>query len=70
MGASPTFTNLTTRVNAVDEALRAVQGSNLSSSIKDIARDNLNKGTYTTYTVATGNSKNSVVFSCVNKICK
>ncbi|WHA53463.1 hypothetical protein [Acinetobacter pittii] len=70
LGASPTFTNPTTRVNAVDEALRAVQSSNLPSSIKDIARDNLNKGTYTTYTVATGNSKNSVVFSCVNKICK
>ncbi|MFV5639816.1 DUF637 domain-containing protein [Acinetobacter oleivorans] len=70
LGASPTFTNSTTRVNAVAEALRAVQSSNLPGSIKDIARENLNKGTFTTYTVATGNSKNSVIFSCVNQICK
>lgn len=70
MGASTTFTNSTTRTNAVNEALTTIRQSNLPESVKQVALKNLNDGTFTTYTVATGNSKNSVIFSCVNKVCK
>lgn len=70
LGASTTFTNSTTRTNAVNEALTTIRQSNLPESVKQVALKNLNDGTFTTYTVATGNSKNSVIFSCVNKVCK
>ncbi|WP_159152705.1 two-partner secretion domain-containing protein [Acinetobacter johnsonii] len=68
--ASPTFTNPTSRAKAVAEALEAVEMSNLPNSVKQTALSNLRVGTFTTYTVATGNSKNSVMFNCINKICK
>lgn len=66
----PTFTNPTSRAKAVAEALEAVEMSNLPNSVKQTALSNLRVGTFTTYTVATGNSKNSVMFNCINKICK
>jgi len=44
--------------------------SNLPSNVKQTALSNLRVYTFTTYTVATGNSKNSVMFNCINKICK
>ncbi|KAF1022549.1 MAG: hypothetical protein GAK29_03168 [Acinetobacter bereziniae] len=69
LGISPTFVNASSRTNAIEEAKNAVSKSNLPQNIKDISIKNLNDQTFTTYTVATGNSKNSVVFSCVNKIC-
>lgn len=60
----------TSRAAAVKEAADAVRLSKLPDSIKVTALQNLDSQTFTTYTVATGNSKNSVVFSCVNKVCK
>ncbi|WP_262757178.1 VENN motif pre-toxin domain-containing protein [Acinetobacter gyllenbergii] len=68
--ASPTFTNQISRDKAVSEALNAINNSNLPQNVKLKAIDNLDKGTFTTYTVATGNSKNSVMYICINKVCK
>lgn len=67
MGASTTFTNSTTRTNAVNEALTTIRQSNLPESVKQVALKNLNDGTFTTYTVATGNSKTQLFLAVLIK---
>ncbi|MCF0265690.1 DUF637 domain-containing protein [Acinetobacter guillouiae] len=70
LGVSPTFLDGPKRISAINEAQNTIRASNLPANIKLQAIDNLEKGTFTTYTVATGNSKNSIVFNCINKVCK
>lgn len=68
--ASPTFTNKSSRDKAVAEVLATINSSSLPNSVKQKALNNIKAGTFTTYTVATGNSKNSVMYNCINNVCK
>jgi Possible hemagglutinin (DUF637)/Pre-toxin domain with VENN motif len=70
IGQSPTFANQGTLGNAVEEARRAIDASNLSPAIKTQALENLKDGSYTTNTVGAGAVKNSVqVRYCSGKPC-
>ncbi|MEJ5138573.1 MULTISPECIES: DUF637 domain-containing protein [Acinetobacter] len=67
--ASTTFTSPSAFANVKKEALDYIQKSNLSSDVKILALNNINSGTFTTYTVAAGNVKNSVIYRCVKGVC-
>ena len=59
---SPTFKNTPTRlVNAKNDAIKAIEASNLPQPQKDIMKQNINKGNFTTATVGDGNGRNSVI---------
>ncbi|TCS32902.1 filamentous hemagglutinin [Paucimonas lemoignei] len=67
---SPTFSNASTNVAAVEEARNVIRASDLPDQIKIQALQNLDKGNFITNTVGSGGAKNSVhVRYCGNKPC-
>ena len=69
---SPTFKDDPKRLgNAKNQALRTIEESNLPRSQKDIMKNNVEKGNFTTVTVGDGNARNSVISiyrdgACIN----
>ncbi|WP_446479745.1 beta strand repeat-containing protein [Burkholderia pseudomallei] len=56
--------------NAINQAIRAVNGSTLPQAVKDAAINNLNAGNFVTNTVGSGGLKNSVpIRFCNGKPC-
>ncbi|MFZ7172618.1 hypothetical protein ACLSYQ_07585 [Avibacterium avium] len=68
---SPTFENVKTRVNAIEEARREINNAkNLSPEIKEKAIQNLNNENFITYTIGSGKVKTSVIQKyCNNQKC-
>ncbi|MHA6897170.1 beta strand repeat-containing protein, partial [Ralstonia pseudosolanacearum] len=69
--SSPTFTpNSQALNNAMTEATRAIESSNLPDSVKRIALSNIERGNITTNTVGEGGAKNSTTVKlCGGKPC-
>ncbi|WP_412769298.1 DUF6862 domain-containing protein, partial [Ralstonia pseudosolanacearum] len=69
--SSPTFTpNSQALNNAITEATKAIESSNLPDSVKRIALSNIERGNVTTNTVGEGGAKNSTTVKlCGGKPC-
>ncbi len=67
---SPTFKDDPKRLgNAKNQALEAIEASNLPLSQKAIMKQNINDGNFTTVTVGDGNAANSVITIYRNHKC-
>ena len=67
---SPTFKNTPTRLgNAKQQAWDAIDASNLPQSQKNIMKQNIDAGNFTTATVGDGNGRNSVITIYRNHKC-